>query len=71
MTHVVPGRFTAKTEEPFVVLLIGMRVNRPLAIRNWHLTASAIMPMLREVYMHMEKVFIGEEFTIYVWGPVV
>ena len=24
MAHVIPGRFTAKTDEPFVVFLIGM-----------------------------------------------
>ncbi len=24
MAHVIPGRFTAKTDEPFVVFIIGM-----------------------------------------------
>ena len=71
MTHVVPGRFTAKTDEPFVVFLIGMRVNRPLAIRKWLPTARAMMPMLRELYKHPEKGFLGAEFFFYGRGPVV
>ncbi len=28
MVQVVPGRFTAKMDEPFVVFLIGMRIDR-------------------------------------------
>jgi hypothetical protein len=28
MAKVMPGRFTAQTDEPFVVFIIGMRVNR-------------------------------------------
>jgi hypothetical protein len=48
MARVIPGRFTAQTDEPFVVFLIGMRVNRPLAFRKWAPTAMG--PMLRELY---------------------
>ncbi len=29
MAHVTPSRFTAKMDEPFVVFMIGMRINRP------------------------------------------
>jgi Monooxygenase af470-like len=47
MAHVVPGRFTAHIDEPFVVFLIGIRVNRPLEVRKWVRTAMAMGPMLR------------------------
>jgi len=35
MARVMPGRFTAQRDEPFVVFLIGMRVHSPLAVRKW------------------------------------
>jgi hypothetical protein len=66
---VIPGRFTAKMDEPFVVFLIGMRVNRPLAVGEWLPTARAMMPMLRELYSHPEKGFLGGEFFFYGRGP--
>jgi|SRR5579884_2143802 len=59
MAKVIPGRFTAQTDQPFVVFLIGMRVNKPLAIRKWLPTALAMGPMLRELYAHPEKGFLG------------
>jgi hypothetical protein len=30
MAKVIPGRYTAQTDEPFVVFMIGMRINRLL-----------------------------------------
>ena len=35
MASIFPGRYTAKNDEPFVVFLIGMRVNRIFALRSW------------------------------------
>jgi hypothetical protein len=69
MAQVVKGRFTAKMDEPFVVFLIGMRINRPLAVGKWLPTARAMMPMLRELYRHPEKGFLGGEFFFYGRGP--
>ena len=69
MVQVVPGRFTAKMDEPFVVFIIGMRINRPLAVRKWLPTARAMGPMLRELYKHPEKGFLGGEFFFYGRGP--
>jgi hypothetical protein len=68
---VVPGRFTAKMDGPFVVFLIGMRINRPLAVGKWLPTMRAMGPMLRELYRHPEKGFLGAEFFLYRWGPAV
>lgn len=68
---VIPGRFTARMDEPFVVFMIGMRINKPLAVRKWVPVARAMGPMLRELYRHPEKGFLGAEFFLYRWGPAV
>jgi hypothetical protein len=62
---VVPGRFTARIDEPFVVFIIGMRVNRPLAFRKWVPTAMAMGPMLRELQSNPQKGFLGAEQFFY------
>ena len=69
MAQVIPGRFTARTDEPFVVFIIGMRINRPLAIGKWLPTVRAMGPMLKELYSHPEKGFLGGEF--FRWGPAI
>ncbi|MGO9432894.1 MAG: DUF4188 domain-containing protein [Terracidiphilus sp.] len=48
MAKVFSGRFTAQCKEPFVVFLIGMRVNRVLDLR-WLRVARAMPPMLAEL----------------------
>lgn len=65
MASVIPGRFTARKEEPFVIFLIGMRVNRPLAFKKWVPTARAMGPMLRELYENPQKGFLGAEQFFY------
>jgi hypothetical protein len=35
MSKVFPGRYTAEIDKPFIVFLIGMRVNRLFAVRKW------------------------------------
>jgi hypothetical protein len=70
MAQVIKGRFTAKMDEPFVVFMIGMRINKFLAIRQWLPTARVMGPMLRELYSHPEKGFLGGEFFFYGRGPV-
>ncbi len=65
MSKVIPGRFTAKRDEPFVVFIIGMRVNRLLAVRKWLPTAAAMAPMLRTLYQHAEKGFLGGQQFFY------
>jgi len=46
---VLPGRMTTDHREPVVVFLIGMRINRPLAVRAWLPVFRAMPRMLREV----------------------
>lgn len=61
MAKVFPGRFTAQIDEPFVVFLIGMRVNNFWAFPKWIPVARAMSPMLRTLYQHPEKGFLGGE----------
>ena len=61
MAKVIPGRYTAQTDEPFVVFIIGMRVNRFFAFNKWIPTAMAMGPMLRTLYQHPEKGFLGAQ----------
>ena len=70
MAKVVPGRFTAQTGEPFVVFLIGMRINKFFAFRKWIPTAMAMGPMLRSLYQRPEKGFLGAEVYFKLRGPV-
>src|SRR5258708_36769846 len=69
MADVIPGRFTAEADEPFVVFLIGMRINRFFAFTKWVPTALAMGPMLRTLYQHPEKGFLGAR-TMLSWRGV-
>ena len=69
MARVIPGRFTAQMDQPFVVFLIGMRINRLLAFRKWVPTAMAMGPMLRDLYQHPEKGFLGAR-TMVSWRQI-
>ncbi len=68
MTPIYPGRFTADTDEPFVVFLIGMRINKPLALHKWVPTALAMGPMLGSLYRNPESGFLGGEAILYRGG---
>ena len=70
MANVFPGRFTAQIDGPFVVFVIGMRVNRFWALRKWIPTAMAMGPMLRTLYQHPEKGFLGAQTFFYGRGVV-
>ncbi|MGI8855307.1 MAG: DUF4188 domain-containing protein [Thermomicrobiales bacterium] len=61
MSKVMPGRYAAQIEGPFVVFIIGMRVNRFFAFRKWVPTAMAMRPMLSTLFQHPEKGFLGAE----------
>ena len=59
MAKIVAGRYTAQTDQPFVVFLIGMRINKLRAVRKWLPTTMAMGPMLRELFAHPEKGLLG------------
>lgn len=59
MTQIYPGRFTAVTDEPFVLFLVGMRVNKLTAVNKWLPVARAMPPMLATLFTYPEKGFLG------------
>lgn len=65
MAPIFPGRFTAHTDEPFVVFLIGFRINKLWAVDKWVPTARAMGPMLETLYQHPEKGFLSAEPFFY------
>ena len=69
MAQVIPGRHTAQVEEPFVVFLIGMRVNRVLAVNKWLPVGRAMGSMLSTLYQNQEKGFLGGQ-TFFYWRGV-
>lgn len=71
MSNVFPGRYTAQTDEPFVVFMIGMRVNKILAVHKWAPTLSSMVPMLETLYTRPEKGFLGGETMLYWRGIAV
>ncbi|RPJ50124.1 MAG: DUF4188 domain-containing protein [Chloroflexi bacterium] len=71
MSTIYPGRFTARTDQPFVVFLIGMRINKLWAVHRWLPVAQAMGPMLAELYKHPEKGFLGGTFAFTLSGPLI
>ncbi len=70
MGRIFDGRYTAKTDEPFVVFLIGMRINKWWRFDKWVPVATAMGPMLRALFSHPEKGFLHAEFFWNFGGPV-
>ncbi len=65
MAQICPGRFTAQIDGPFVVFLIGMRVNRLFALRSWMQVAAAMQPMLVELKRNPELGLLHAEPFFY------
>ena len=64
MSTLHPGRFMAELDNDFVVFLIGMRINRLLAIHKWLPVARAMSPMIAELSANPELGFLSaENFT--------
>ncbi len=70
MGRIFDGRYTAKTDEPFVMFLIGMRINQWWRFDKWVPVATAMGPMLRTLFSHPEKGFLHAEFFWNFGGPV-
>ena len=69
MAHIFPGRYAAQSDAPFVVFLIGMRVNRLLALRRWIRVARAMPPMIAELKRDPSLGLMHAEFFVY-WRGV-
>jgi hypothetical protein len=71
MAQVFPGRYTAQIDGPFVVFLIGMRVNRLFALRRWTRVAAAMPPMIAELKRNPELGMLHAQFFLYWRGAAV
>jgi Monooxygenase af470-like len=69
MTEIFKRRYTAKTSEPFVVFLIGMRINKWWRFDKWIPVANTMAPMLTTLFTHPEKGFLHGEFFWNFSGP--
>jgi hypothetical protein len=54
MSELFSGRWTAQPDSDFVVFLIGMRINKPLAFSKWRPVARAMPEMQQELRRHPE-----------------
>lgn len=70
MNGIFNGRYTAKTDEPFVVFLIGMRINKWWRPDKWIPVAGAMAPMLQTLFTHPEKGFLHAEYFWNLSGPL-
>jgi len=61
MSTIFAGRYSAQVEGPFVVFLIGMRINKLLYLHKWIPVARAMGPMIRELYANKESGFLHTE----------
>jgi hypothetical protein len=64
------GRYTAHTDAPFVLFIIGMRINHLWRFWRWLPTLMAMRPMLVELATHPEKGLLSTEFVFSLHGPI-
>jgi hypothetical protein len=55
------GRLTAHFEGPFVLFLLGMRLNKPWLVHRWWPMYALLHPMLRQLKEHPETGFLHGE----------
>ncbi len=65
MNPIFPGRYTAQVDGPFVVFLIGMRVNRLWALHKWMPVARAMGPMVEQLLAQRERGLMHAETFVY------
>ncbi|HTH41808.1 MAG TPA: DUF4188 domain-containing protein [Terracidiphilus sp.] len=59
MSEVIEKRMAADMGGPFVVFLIGMRINKPWKVHKWLPVLLAMPRMLKELEKHPEAGFLG------------
>ena len=74
MARTFHGAYTADLDGDFVVFLIGMRVNKPWAVRRWWPTFAAMRPMIKELearpelgLLHAELGWLGGPYVSQYW----
>jgi fumigallin biosynthesis monooxygenase-like protein len=71
LAHIFKGRYTAQIEGPFVVFLIGMRINRLWAVHKWWPAATAMGPMIAELKAQPDSGLLHAEAYAYWRGAAV
>ncbi len=71
MRKVQPGRYTAKIDGPFVVFLIGMRINKFYRLDKWLPVAMAMPPMIKTLQEHPQKGLLSIENFLYWRGAAI
>jgi hypothetical protein len=59
MSDIRMGRWTARLDEPHVVFIIGMRINKLWKVHRWLPIIMAMTRMLNELYPRRELGFLG------------
>ncbi len=59
--EIFTGRYTTENDQDIVVFLIGMRINKRLAIQKWLPVFMAMPGMIRELYQNKNLGFISLE----------
>jgi hypothetical protein len=65
MRDIHRGRFTAQIDGPFVVFVIGMRINKLLLIGKWLPVARAMRPMVEQLLAHRDLGLLHAESFFY------
>lgn len=71
MAQIFPGRYTAQSDEAFVVFLIGMRINKLWAVPSWMRVAAAMPRMLAELKRNPDLGLLHYENMLYWRGVAV
>jgi hypothetical protein len=61
MAEIHAGRWTARSDEPFVVFLIGIRLNRLWKVHKWGPVFVAMPRMIAELQRQPELGFLGAD----------
>ncbi|WP_096435179.1 DUF4188 domain-containing protein [Alteribacter populi] len=61
---VYTGRYHAKTDEDFIVFVIGMRINKWRSVTKWWPVLNAMPPMIKELYSNKDHGFLSLETTV-------
>lgn len=70
MPKIFHGRFTVDTDQPFVVFMAGMRINRFWAFKEWFPPVRSGWPILRTLKNHTSTGCLGIEL-LFCWRGIV
>jgi hypothetical protein len=68
---VVTEQMSARIEGPFVVFMIGARINKPWRVRDWWRVTRAMGPMLRELRRRPELGLLAQRLWLGTRGPMI